>query len=267
MDNPIGLIAGSGLLPVILLQQLKSEGKPAVVVTFDKANETRLSKESENVHRLGLGQAEKVLRTFHDADVKNIAVLGKIDKRVLFENPKFDLKALSLLRSLRAQNDDSIMGAIMTELEKQNFKVLSQIDLFQEHIPSAGVISKRAPSKKEKEDIEFGMEMAKGIAALDIGQTVVVRDKSVVAVEAIDGTDETIARGGAIAKKGAVVCKVSKPAQDPRFDVPAVGADTIETMAKANATALGIEADATIVIDQDSVKKACARHKISLIAI
>ena len=267
MDSPIGLIAGSGLLPIILLKRLKSEGKSAIVVTFDKATEENLAKESDNVHRAGLGQAEKVIKIFRSTNVKEITVLGKIDKRVLFENPKFDLRALSLLKGLRARNDDAIMNAIMAELEGEGFSVLSQTELFKELIPSSGVLSKRSPTKQELGDIEFGMEMAKGIAALDIGQTVVVRDKSVIAVEAIDGTDETIERGGRLAKKGAVVCKVSKPNQDPRFDVPAVGVGTIETMVRVNASALAIEADATLVIDPDSVKKACADNKISFIAI
>lgn len=267
MGKPLGLIAGKGDLTSILIDKLKSEGRPVLVITFDKASKEKLARRTEHVHCIGLGQVDKVIKTFQKAEINEIAFVGKVDKRSLFENPRFDLRALSLLKNLARRNDDSIMRAIVAELEKEGISVCSQIDLFRELIPGPGSLAKRAPSKNEKADIEFGMSMAKGIAGLDIGQTVVVRDTAVVAVEAIDGTDETIERGGGIAKKGAVVCKVSKPNQDPRFDVPTVGKGTIETMAKVRASVLAIEAGATLVVELKEMVKLCDRHKIAFVAV
>lgn len=267
MVAPLGLIAGKGELAPILVRKRNNDGRPVVVVTFDKSTEEIISKETDMVHRVGLGQVDKVIRIFRKSGVEEVAFAGKVDKRALFENPLFDLRALSLLKNLDRRNDDAIMIAIVTEFEKEGFKVANQMEMFKDLIPGPGLLSKRAPNKKESADIEFGMKMAKGIAALDIGQTVVVRGLAVVAVEAIDGTDETIERGGRIAKKGAVVLKVSKPDQDPRFDVPAVGLDTIKTMISVRAATLAIEANKTLVIDMPAVVKTCDRSKIAFIAV
>ncbi len=267
MGAPLGLIAGKGDLAAVLIRKVKSEGRLVVVVTFDKNSRKELSKETENVHYVGLGQVAKVIKTFRDAKVCEVAFVGKVDKRVLFENPRFDLRALSLLKNLEERSDDAIMLAIVAELEKEGLPVASQMDLFKELFPRAGVLSRRPPNKRERADVEFGMKMARGIAALDIGQTVVVRDSAVVAVEAIEGTDETIERGGRIAKKGAVVCKVSKLNQDPRFDVPTVGIGTVETMIRVKASALAIEGGATLVVDLPAMARLCGRNKIAFIAV
>jgi len=267
MVAPLGLIAGKGELASILVRKLNDDGRPLVVVTFDKSTKETISKETKMVHRVGLGQADKVIKIFQKSGVEEVAFAGKVDKRALFENPVFDLRALSLLKNLDGLNDDAIMKAIVAEFEKEGFRVASQIEMFKDLFPGPGLLSKRAPGKKERADIEFGIRMAKGIAALDIGQTVIVRDSAVVAVEAIDGTDETIERGGRIAKKGAVVLKVSKPEQDPRFDVPAVGLNTIETMIRVKAATLAIEANKTLVIDMPAVLQTCDRGKIAFVAV
>jgi len=267
MVVPFGLIAGKGELAPILVRKLNDQGRPIVVITFDKSTKETISKETSIVHRVGLGQADRVIKIFRESGVEEVAFAGKVDKRALFENPLFDFRALALLKNLDGLNDDAIMKAIVAEFEKEGFRVASQVDMFKELFPGPGLLSRRAPGKKERADIQFGMKMAKGIAALDIGQTVVVRDLAVVAVEAIDGTDETIERGGRIAKKGAVVLKVSKPKQDPRFDVPAVGLDTIETMIRVKAAALAIEANKTLVIDMPGVIETCNRGKIAFVAV
>lgn len=267
MGAPLGLIAGKGDLPTLLVRQMNKEGREVVVITFDKATRDRLSGDATRVHCMGLGQAAKVINTFKSAEVEEVALVGKVDKRVLFENPRFDLRALSVLRRAGSRTDDSIMLAIVRELENEGLRVADQVDLFSEFIPPAGVISRRKPAKKELDDIRFGMEMAKGIAGLDIGQTVVVCGGAVVAVEAIEGTDEAIERGGRIAKKGAVVCKVSKPRQDTRFDVPTVGVGTVETMVGSGARALAIEAGSTLVVDLKATKRMCDANKIAFIAV
>jgi hypothetical protein len=267
MADPIGLIAGKGSLPVLLIRSLKERGLDTVAITFDRETEEKILPEATHTHRIGVGQAGKVIKTLKKAGVKEIALAGKVDKRVLFENPKFDLKALSILGKLSLMNDDSLMLGIVNELEKEGLCVASQVELFRDLMPGPGQLSKRAPDERERNDMEFGMKMAKGIAALDIGQTVIVRDNAIMAVEAIEGTDEAIERGGRLAKEGAVVCKVSKPNQDPRFDVPAIGVGTIEKMAEVGATALAIEANETLVVDLEATVIKADQKSISIIAI
>ncbi len=266
MVLPVGLIAGKGDLPVLLIRKLISSGRRVVVITFDKASHKSLRQETEEVYRVGLGQVDRIINTLKSANLTDVVFAGKVDKRALFENPRFDLRALSIMKKLHTRNDDSIMTAIVEELENEGISVLSQVELLRSFMPSVGVLGKRAPSQKEQEDIKFALRMARGIAALDIGQTVIVKDGAVVAVEAIEGTDEAIMRGGSVARKGAVVCKVSKPGQDPRFDVPTVGTCTIQTMARVKASVLAIEADATLVVDLEATVKLCDRHKIAFVA-
>ena len=267
MAAPLGLIAGAGDLPLIIVRSNTAGGRPVVAVTFDRQSFEKLSEEDAKVSQVGLGQASKVIRIFQEAGVTEVAFAGKVDKRVIYKNPRFDLRALSMLRRIKNKSDDSIMLAVVEELEKEGMRVASQHDILSGLFPVAGTLSKRKPNAKELKDIEFGMKMAKGIAALDIGQTVVVKDGAVVAVEAIDGTDETILRGGKIAGPGTVVCKVSKPRQDPRFDVPTVGKGTVEAMASTGAAALAIEAGATMVVDLENVAGLCGQSKIAFLAI
>lgn len=264
--NPLGLIAGKGRLPALFIAEASARGLEVAVVTFDKESRDTLSLLTPNVKMVGLGQAGALIKAFKEAGAVEITMLGKVDKRALFENPKFDLRAVSILKNLDFQNDDAVMSAIVMELEKEGFKVVNQVEFMRKHMPGAGLLAGRRPDERELADIEFGMRMAKGIAALDIGQTVVAKDRAVVAVEAIEGTDETIERGGRIAGPGAVVCKVSKPSQDSRFDIPTVGPGTVEIMAAHGASALAIEAGVTLVVDIESIAEICARHDISFTA-
>lgn len=264
--KPLGLIAGKGKLPALFVGEAAARGLEVAVVTFDKDSRDALLRLTPNVKMVGLGQAGALMKAFREAGAVEITMLGKVDKRVLFENPKFDLRALSLIKNLDFQNDDAVMAAVVSELEKDGFKVVGQAQYLKNHMPGAGHLAGREPDARELADVEFGMRMARGIAALDIGQTVVVKDRAVVAVEAIEGTDETIERGGRITGRGAVVCKVSKPNQDSRFDIPTVGSKTVEVMAAHGASALAVEADRTLVVDIESIAGVCERHGITFIA-
>jgi hypothetical protein len=264
--TPLGLIAGKGRLPALFIAEASARGLEVAVVTFDKESRDTLSLLAPNVKMVGLGQAGALIKAFKEAGAVEITMLGKVDKRALFKNPKFDLRAVSVLKNLDFQNDDAVMSAIVLELEKEGFKVVNQVEFMKKHMPGAGHLAGRRPDERELADIEFGMRMARGIAALDIGQTVVVKDRAVVAVEAIEGTDEAIERGGRIAGPGAVVCKVSKPSQDSRFDIPTVGPGTVEIMAAHGASALAIEAGVTLVVDIQSIAEICVRHNISFTA-
>lgn len=266
MSKPLGLIAGSGDIPVLLAREAESAGRPVTAVAFDRASVSALEGTASKTSLLGLGQVSKIMQTFHDAGVTDIAMIGKVDKRVLFRNPKIDLKAMAILKKLATGSDDSVMLGIVDELEKDGFNVVSQVELLKKLMPKAGVFSYTRPTDAQLADVKFGIKMAKGIAALDIGQTVVVKNQAVLAVEAIEGTDEAIERGARIAK-GAVVCKVSKPNQDPRFDVPTVGVQTIEHMAKVKASTLAIEACETVVVNIDEMTVLCDKHKISFLAV
>ncbi len=264
---PLGIIAGAGEIAPLLAKEAKAIGATVVAVTFDQATNEIMSQVADKTFLLGLAQAGKIIDTLKKEGVREVSFIGKVDKRVLLKNPKFDLRAISILKRLNARNDDSIMLAIVGELEKEGFIIADQTKLLKNLLPGEGVFSKRKPSAKEWEDIKFGMKMAKGIAGLDIGQTVVVKDSAVMAVEAIEGTDETVERGGAIGGKGAIVCKVCKPNQDPRFDVPAVGTSTIEVMKKSNCSLLAIEAHSTLVVGMDKVSAACDSSDIAFVSV
>ncbi|MBI4667319.1 MAG: UDP-2,3-diacylglucosamine diphosphatase LpxI [Nitrospinae bacterium] len=266
-DKPLGLIAGKGSLPRIFIREAQSRGRGVAVVVFGEEEASGLAEIAPNLAHLGLGQAGKVINTFKKAGVEEITLLGKIDKRVLYKNPKFDLRALSILKNLDLKNDDAVMNAVVGELNKEGFTVVSQAMFLKDHMPPAGLLAPREPDGRERNDMEFGMRMAKGVAGLDIGQTVVVKDGAVVAVEAIEGTDEAIERGCRICGPGGVVCKVSKPAQDDRFDIPTVGPKTVEVMELFGASALCIEAGKTLVVDAPGMAEICRRANITFLAV
>jgi len=266
-QNPIGLIAGKGALPSVFAGEAKSAGRKVVAIAFDSEVAEVLAKHVDEIHELGLGQAGKLISTFKKSGVTEITMLGKVDKRVLYQNPKFDLKALSILKNLDLKNDDAVMVAVVNTLEKEGFRVIQQTEYLVRHMPHQGHLAGRPLTDAEKDDISFGMKMARGIAALDIGQTVVVKDGAVLAVEAIEGTDEAIERGARICEEGAVVCKVAKPEQDLRFDIPTVGVTTVETMGRFKAGVLAIEAGKTLVVDVETMSKVCDRYNIAFVAV
>lgn len=250
-----------------MVREAKSAGRKVAAIAFDKDSGAALLGLADETNVVGLGQAGRAIDTLKRSGAVEVVFVGKVDKRVLFKNPRLDLKAVSIMRKLKGGADDDIMIGIAGELEREGFKVISQADILKKLMPGPGTLSRREPREKEWGDIRFGMKMARGIAGLDIGQTVVVRDGAVLAVEAIEGTDEAIGRGGGIAGKGAVVCKVSKPSQDPRFDVPTVGVKTIEAMVKVRASVLAIEAGATVVAGMEETVRLCARKGIAFVSV
>jgi len=264
-DTPLGVIAGKGRLPQMLVRAARAAGRRVVAVVFDEESATGFTGIADEVHVVALAQAGKTIAHLKNAGAVEVVFIGKVDKRVLFDNPRFDLKALSILKNVSLKNDDALMGAIVATLEEEGFVVVPQDALLKEFMPPTGVYSARRLTEAEEADVAYGLRMAKGVAALDIGQTVVVKETAVVAVEAIDGTDETIARGGAIAGAGAVVCKVAKPKQDNRFDIPTVGVATVEAAAAAGVAVIAFEADATFVVDIDAVTAACDAAGIALV--
>lgn len=200
-------------------------------------------------------------------DVKTVTMIGKVTKEVLYKAGAVvpDLRAIKILASVPDRKDDTIMNAIVKELEGEGMRVMDQTLLIQPLLPAPGILTKRQPTEAELADMDFGFAMAKEIGRLDIGQTVVVKDRALMAVEAIEGTDACILRGGTLGK-GVVVAKTAKPAQDNRFDMPSVGTKTLESMIAAGATALVIEAGRTLLVNREQTLALADTHGITIVA-
>ncbi len=263
----LGIMAGEGELPELVARNAGARGLEPVTVTFSSPVEKALTPLSASLLRCGPGQPNKIFRFLHREGVREVVFAGKVEKRWLFRNPRLDLRAVRVLRRLKDRRDDSIMLAVIEEMESEGFHVLPQKEFLDDLFARPGVLSRRPPTKREREDLEFGFGMAKGVAALDLGQTVVVRNRAVLAVEAIEGTDETIRRGCAIARRGAVAVKVAKPRQDPRFDVPVVGEETLRALGEGGGTALGIEAERTMIVAGQAFLEEARRWKIAVFSM
>lgn len=263
----LGIMAGEGELPALVARNACARGLEPVTVTLSSRVEKALTPLSASLLRCGPGQPNKIFRFLHREGVREVVFAGKVEKRGLYRNPRLDLRAVRVLRRLKDRRDDSIMLAVIEEMESEGFHVLPQKEFLGDLFARPGVLSRRPPTRREREDLEFGFGMAKGVAALDLGQTVVVRNRAVLAVEAIEGTDETIRRGCAIARRGAVAVKVAKPRQDPRFDVPVVGEETLRALGEGGGTALGIEAERTMIVAGQAFLEEARRWKIAVFSM
>lgn len=267
MTKKIGLIAGAGEMPFIWARAAKGKGAEIIAVAIVEEARKGLEGVASQLHQFSVGQVGKIIKTFKDEGIKELVFIGKVNKSLIFKDIKFDLRAIALMARLRDRKDDTIMLAIVDELRGEGITVLEQTIFLEDMMPGPGVLTKRRPTKDEMADIEFGLEMAKGIAGLDIGQTVVIKKKAVMAVEAIEGTDEAIKRGGALGKDGIVVVKVAKPDQDLRFDIPTVGMDTLRNVIYAGGKTLALEANKTFFVDMTEVIKEADRNGVAIVAI
>jgi len=246
----IGLIAGSGQFPLIFLKMAQSKGYTVYVAAYINEADPLLDKRADAVIRLHLGQIRRLIKFLKKNSVDQTVMMGAVNKTRIFTDVKPDTLAISLLAKLRHTQDDSLLSAFAGALEKKGIRVQPATLFMPDMLADAGCWTRRQPSRSEKNDIEFGWEIAYQIGKLDIGQCIVVGGGSVLAVEAIDGTDATILRGGKLGKGHAIVVKRCKPNQDTRFDMPAVGIDTIKTMRMANIKVLIIEAGKAVVFDR-----------------
>ena len=257
MENKnIGIIAGYGEFPLIYIDELKAAGYSVKVCAIEEEADKSLSERADSIIYISVGQLGKLVNFFKSEGVSEVIMAGKVRKTLMFKKIKPDIKAITLFLSLKDKKDDTILNAICKFLEKEGVSVVPQTKYISSVFLPSGVASKRSPNKKEKEDIEFGKNAAMLIAGADIGQTAVVKDKSVMALEAIEGTDEAIIRGGKLANGGAVVVKVNKPNQDLRFDVPAVGLDTLEAIISVDATCLAFERNTIVLRKEEFIKRA-----------
>ena len=263
-----GLIAGDGELPVKFAQNAKNSGFEVVAISLSGQNRGELKKLCKKVYEFTPGEVTKIKAALKDENVKQLTFLGKVHKGVLLKSLiKFDQEALRLIKEAVRLNDDAVMMLIVDELAKICVDVLDQTLFIQNHMVPKGVLTKNQPTKEQITDVEYGYEVAKQIGDIDIGQSVVVKNKMIMAVEAIEGTDCAIERGGKLAKKDAVIVKVSKPNQDKRFDLPTVGLNTLKKMKGVKANVLAVEANKTIIVQQEKMIEFADKNKIVIMAI
>ncbi|MEE9165428.1 MAG: UDP-2,3-diacylglucosamine diphosphatase LpxI [Nitrospinota bacterium] len=265
--DKIGLIAGTGELPRILAKQAAEDNIKVIAIALSKDSISSLRPVCNKVFHLGIGQANKVLKTLKNEKIKNVIMIGKVDKKVIFQTKIFDFRALKILKNMKLKDDKSLMMVVIDELKSEGISCLDQSLFLKKLFPSKGVLTKRKPTKSEWEDIRYGLSIAKEMAQMEIGQTLVAKDKSIVAVEAMEGTDQTIMRGLKIAGKGAVVVKVSRPKQDFRYDIPAVGETTLSMVIKGKASVLALEAERTLVVNKEKMIELANKYKISIVAV
>jgi DUF1009 family protein len=263
----LGLIAGNGRFPVIFAEKAVQKGYRLYVAAYQNEAEECIKDFAHRIIWLNPGQVNKLLGFFKAEKIASVVMLGGIRKTRMFTDIRPDLGAIKLLSALKNTHDDGILRAFASLLEKEGIRVKSSTFLVPEILAPHGCLTKKKPGKSEKLDIAFGWKICREIGKLDIGQSVVVGGGTVLAVEAADGTDATIIRGGQLAKGNAVVVKLPKPDQDMRFDVPAVGPQTIETMKKAGISYLVIETGKTVCIDIDHMISLADSFGISVTAM
>ncbi len=266
-NQRMGLVAGYGAFPLELAQTLKQHGFAVHVAAIEEEASKDIESIADTVTWVSVGQIRKLIKAMKDNGVTDLIFAGKVQKVHLFRNFKPDLLAAKILMQIKDKTDDALMLGIVKALENKGITVRSQIEYAHDLLAGEGHLFGPEPTEQMLKDMKFGFPQAKAIAGLDIGQTIVVKEEAVLAVEAIEGTDEAIKRGGALGKSDVTVVKVAKPNQDPRFDVPAMGVGTLETMAVASCTAIGIEAGQTLLIEKDKLAETAKRLNISIVGI
>jgi hypothetical protein len=279
-DAPLGLIAGNGRFPFLLLDAARAHGRRVVVAAIreetDPAMNARAAEDSGiTVHWLSLGELSRLIETFHREGVSEAVMAGQVKHKQIFSSIRPDWRLAKLLLNLRTRNTDMLLGAIAKVLSDEGIELISSTSFLQPLLAPAGVLTARAPNEQERKDITYGREVARTVAGFDVGQTVVIAGQACVAVEAMEGTDATIARAGALMRtleddastldRSLTVVKIAKPKQDMRFDVPVIGEATIAVMRDAGATCLSLEAERTLIFDRAAVAAAADRAGIAII--
>ena len=267
LENKQGLIAGDGILPVEMARHAKENGFEVVCISLANDNVKELKKYCSKVYSCHPGEMTRIEKIFVEEEIKQVTFLGKVHKRVLLQLHKFDSRAIEILKSVKRLNDDEVMLLIVREFEKHNISVLDQTIFIKNLMIPSGVLGKLKPTEQQMEDVNYGFWLAKEMGKVDVGQSVVIKDKMIMAVEAIEGTDKCIRRGCKIAKNHSRVIKVAKPSQDKRFDIPAIGLRTLKTMHKYKADLIAVEAGETIIVDREDVIKYANKHNIVIMAV
>ena len=262
----LGIIAGNGVYPRLLADSARKAGvKKIVAAAFSGETDPSLEQHVDLVEWMRVGQLSRLLKFFQGQKIHHAVMAGQIAPKNLFDL-RPDWKALLMLARLKQRNAESIFTAIADELAKIDVELMPATSFLEDQLAPAGLIAGPKLSRREEEDVDLGWKMAKEIARLDIGQTVIVKNGTVLAVEGFEGTNEAIKRGGALAREGAVMIKVSKPNQDMRFDVPVVGVETIRVASEAQVRVIALEAGKTLLLERDAIIDLAERTKISIVA-
>lgn len=249
----IGIIAGGGQFPLLFVDAARRHGRKVAVAAHRGESDSALEKAADSICWIKLGQLGKIIKFFKKEGVRETVFVGTITKTRIFRDILPDFKGLTLWNKIDVKQDDAILRAVAGEIEKEGIKVIESTIFLKDLLFPQGILTKKKPSRAQFADIKFGWKMGRAIGALDIGQCVVVRNKTVLAVEAIEGTDAAIKRGCALGREKAVVVKLRKPNQDFRFDLPATGIKTIETMVESGGALLAVEAGQSLLFDQDKM--------------
>jgi len=262
--SALGIIAGNGVYPFLLARAARRHGVNAIhIAAFDDETHAELADHADSIEWMRVGQLGRLLKYFEQAGVRQAIMAGQIAPKNLFDL-RPDFKALMLLGRLKKRNAETLFGAVADELANTGVELLPATTYLEDCLAQEGLIAGPKPRRRLLDDIAFGFEIAKEVSRLDIGQTVVVRNGTVLAVEGFEGTDEAIQRGAKLGKGGAVIVKVSKPKQDFRFDVPVIGCQTLKVAADAGARAIAIEAKKTLLLDKEALKASAEEKKMTI---
>jgi UDP-2,3-diacylglucosamine hydrolase len=263
-----GLIAGNGRFPFLVLEGARAVGVEMAVAAIREETDPQIEQLADSIEWIGVGQLGRLIRFFRNEGVGQVIMAGQVRHVQIFKLSALpDLRMARMLARLKRRNTDALIGAIADELESEGIRLIDSTTYLQPLLARSGVLTRRAPGKQELADMEYGHEVALELARLDLGQTIVVKNQAVVALEAMEGTDATIRRASELVKgRPLTVIKVAKPNQDMRFDVPVIGLQTIETLHACNVTAISITADKTLIFDREETLAAANRHRIAIIA-
>jgi DUF1009 family protein len=277
-DEKLGLIAGNGSFPLLLLDAARAQGAQVVVAAIKEETSPLIeNRGAVAVHWMSLGELSKLIATFKREGVSTVIMAGQVKHKQIFSAIRPDWRLAKVLLSLGTRNTDSLIGAVAKVLEDEGIHLISSTSYLEPLLARPGILSRRAPTETEQKDIEYGRRVAQHLTQYDVGQTVVIAESACVAVEAMEGTDATITRAGEIMKSAAhggdsmlcrslTVVKVAKPNQDMRFDVPVIGLKTIEIMEQAGATCLAIDAGKCLFLDGDKILLAADKAGIAVVA-
>jgi hypothetical protein len=246
----LGLIAGNGRFPFLAAAGARRAGRRVVALALREETEPALEREVDELHWISLGQLGKAIEILQRAGAREAVMAGQVQHRQLFSDVVPDLKLVGLLARLAFRNTDSLIGAVADALAREGITLLPSVAFLEDQLASRGPMTKRRPDAEQAKDVAYGESVARTLAGMDLGQTAIVKGRAAVALEAMEGTDETIRRAGRIAGPGTTVVKVSKPKQDLRFDVPVVGPGTLDAMREAGAAVLAVDAARTLLLDR-----------------
>jgi DUF1009 family protein len=264
----LGLIAGQGNFPLLLAEAARRRGVEVIGFGVKNLTSPKLEEIATRMHWLKLVQLQRLIDLFHEEGLHHAVMAGRVPQSAIFKLHTLDRRALKIITTLRSKQADTILGRLVEEFAAEKIEFIDSSYYLSDLVPKRGLITNhRKPTEQEMADVEFGRTIAKAIAGLDIGQTVIVKSQLVVAVEAMEGTDRAILRAGELAGPGCVIVKVSKPRQDKRFDVPVVGITTIKNMVKAQASLLAMSAGETLFFDQEESIRLAEENNICLIAV